>query len=52
MIVFSENEEKIKAQRRQMAYLIIGFLFLNIPGFIYVIFFGDVLGSSTVNGQL
>jgi hypothetical protein len=31
MVVFSENEEKIKTQRRQIVYVLIGFLFLNIP---------------------
>lgn len=46
MIVFSENEDKIKAQRRQMTYVLIAFLFLNIPGVIYIIFFGDVLGTA------
>lgn len=52
MIIFSENEDKIKAQRRQMAYVLIAFLFLNIPGTIYIIFFGDVLWASTVNGSI
>ncbi|GAB0174755.1 MAG: hypothetical protein HHAS10_06340 [Candidatus Altimarinota bacterium] len=52
MIVFSESEDKIKAQKRQLAYVLIAFLFLNIPGTIYIIFFGDVLGSSTVNGSI
>ena len=31
MVVFSENEERIKTQRRQIVYVLIGFLFLNIP---------------------
>lgn len=52
MIIFSENEEKIKSQRRQMSYILIAFLFLNIPGTLYIIFFGDVMGSSTPKDQL
>ncbi len=39
MVVYSENEEKIKSQRKQIVYAIIGFLFLNIPGTIYTAFF-------------
>ena len=46
MIVFSENEDRIKAQRRQMTYVLIAFLFINIPGTVYIIFFGDVMGTS------
>ncbi len=38
MIVFSENEEKIKSQRKQIFYALMGFLFLNIPGLIYIVF--------------
>jgi hypothetical protein len=52
MIIFSENEEKIKSQRRQMSYILIAFLFLNIPGTLYIIFFGDVMGSSTPKDQI
>lgn len=39
MIVFSENEDRIKTQRKQIIYALIGFLFLNIPGVMYQIFF-------------
>jgi hypothetical protein len=38
MIVYSETEDKIKAQRKQITYALIGFLFLNIPGAIYTVF--------------
>lgn len=38
MIVFSENEDRIKSQRRQITYTLIAFLFLNIPGAIYTAF--------------
>ena len=38
MIVFSENEERIKSQRKQITYSLIGFLFLNIPWAILSIF--------------
>jgi hypothetical protein len=46
MIIFSENEDRIKSQRRQLGYVLIGFLFLNIPGLLYIIFFGDEIGRS------
>jgi glucose uptake protein GlcU len=46
MIVFSENEERVKAQRYQFTYALIGFLFLNVPGVVYTVFFGDVAGES------
>ncbi len=39
MIVFSDNEDRIKSQRKQVIYALVGFLFLNIPGAIYQIFF-------------
>lgn len=38
MIVYSENEERIKSQRKQIFYALMGFLFLNIPGVIYTAF--------------
>ncbi|MDD2693937.1 MAG: pilin [Candidatus Gracilibacteria bacterium] len=61
MVVFSENEERIKAQRKQIMLALIGFVFINIPGIIYQIFFStprsvEVIGdtpiswSSTVGG--
>lgn len=31
MVVFSENEDRIKTQKRQIFYSLVGFLFLNIP---------------------
>jgi hypothetical protein len=31
MIVFSETEDRIKTQRKQIIYALVGFLFLNIP---------------------
>ena len=31
MIVNSENEERIKSQKNQITYSLVGFLFLNIP---------------------
>ncbi|MFZ2256318.1 MAG: hypothetical protein WAW30_07345 [Patescibacteria group bacterium] len=31
MVVFSENEERVKTQRKQIVYILIGFLFLNVP---------------------
>lgn len=39
MVIFSENEERIKTQRKQITYALVGFLFLNIPGVMYQVFF-------------
>lgn len=52
MIVFSENEEKIKSQRKQIIYSLMGFLFLNIPGAAYTVFLphdkqGGLLDNTT-----
>ncbi len=38
MVLASDNEENIKKQRKQITYVIIGFLFLNVPNFVYSIF--------------
>jgi hypothetical protein len=38
MIIGSDSEETVKTQRKQITYALIGFLFLNIPGFVYTIF--------------
>lgn len=40
MIVFSENEERVKTQKKQVMLTLLGFMFINIPGIIYQIFFG------------
>jgi hypothetical protein len=47
MVVFSENEEKVKTQRKQITYTLIGFLFLNIPGILY-----QVMSPSSVSGTI
>lgn len=39
MVMGSENEETIKTQRKQLVYVFIAFLFLNIPSFVYDVFF-------------
>lgn len=41
MVVFSESEERIKTQKRQIVYVLIGFLFINIPGLAYQVFIPD-----------
>jgi Type IV secretion system pilin len=41
MIVFSESEERIKTQKKQIIYTLIGFLFINIPWLAYQIFIPD-----------
>ena len=38
MIIWSDSEETIKTQRKQIFYALIGFLFLNIPSLVYTIF--------------
>ena len=55
MVVFSENEERIKTQRKQIYYSLVGFLFLNIPGILYQIFFStpknhELLGDAPASG--
>ncbi len=45
MILGSDNEETVKTQRKQMVYAMIGFIFLNIPGFNYTVFFHESGGS-------
>lgn len=45
MVVFSDSEEKIKAQKKQIVYVLIGFLFLNIPWVLY-----SVIDPSTASG--
>ena len=47
MIIFSENEERVKTQRRQITYALVGFLFLNMPWVVYKIFFGDTFDRPT-----
>lgn len=35
MVVFSDSEEEVKKQKKQILYTLVGFLFLNIPGIVY-----------------
>ncbi len=55
MVVFSDNEERVKTQRKQILYTLIGFLFLNIPWVIYQIMspsnngWSDISSSSWTN---
>lgn len=49
MIVFSETEDRIKTQRKQITYALMGFLFLNLPWLVYTIFFGNLGGSPGLN---
>lgn len=47
MVVFSENEERVKTQRRQIVYVLVWFLFLNIPWVVYQVMSpADAYGSS------
>lgn len=53
MIVYSETEDRIKSQKNQLTYTIVWFLFLNIPGMVYTIFFGsDVAWQVDVSGRV
>lgn len=48
MILWSDSEETLKTQRKQIFYALIGFLFLNIPSLVYTIFMpgsGGTIGS-------
>lgn len=38
MIAYSEDEGKLKQQKQQLLYVIIGFIFLNVPSAIYQLF--------------
>lgn len=38
MIIWSDSEDTIKTQRKQIIYALIGFLFLNIPSLVYSVF--------------
>lgn len=52
MVIMSDSEERVKTQRRQIVYVLIGFLFLNIPGVIYdVMMPGDASSQSIVSGS-
>lgn len=48
MVVFSDNEEKIKTQKNQVIYVLIGFLFLNVPWLLYPLFFSSSTSTTTV----
>lgn len=58
MVIGSDSEETVKTQRKQITYALIGFLFLNIPSFVYTIFFPENVSGwidgtsnwSSVNG--
>lgn len=41
MVIGADSEETVKTQRKQITYALIGFLFLNIPSFVYTIFFPE-----------
>lgn len=45
MILGSDNEETVKTQRKQIYYALVGFVFLNIPSFIYQIFSPETVGG-------
>ncbi len=46
MIVFSDSEDRIKTQKKQITYALLGFLFLNIPGLLYDFFQPGKAGGS------
>ena len=49
MIVFSENEDRIKTQKKQITYALMGFLFLNIPGLMYQVFFSEAKDGKIID---
>lgn len=49
MVISSEEEEVIAKQKKQMLYVVVGFLFLNVPGFIYNSFLGGRSGGGTLS---
>jgi Type IV secretion system pilin len=49
MIVFSETEERVKSQKNQIIYALIGFFFLNIPWLVYTVFFGSLSSTPSVS---
>ncbi len=51
MVVFSESEDRIKTQKHQITYALLGFLFLNLPGILYD-FFEPGKGGWTVDQPL
>jgi hypothetical protein len=51
MIVFSETEDRIKSQKKQIGYALIGFLFLNMPGLVYTIFFWSFGVDPTISSS-
>ncbi len=48
MVMYSDNEEKIKAQKSQFTYTMIGFIFLNVPGILYPLFFSETTSGTTL----
>lgn len=39
MIIWSDSEDVVKTQRKQITYALIAFLFLNIPSMVYTVFY-------------
>lgn len=52
MVAFSENEERVKNQRKQIVYTLVGFLFLNIPGILYQVFFTGSKSGNQIGGEV
>lgn len=46
MVVYSDTEDKIKTQRKQIVYTLLGFIFLNIPGMVWTLFRPDEVKGS------
>jgi glucose uptake protein GlcU len=51
MVTYSENEDRVKSQRNQITYALIGFLFLNIPSTLYTLFFERSTPSTITIGS-
>lgn len=51
MIIYSDDEGKLKQQKQQLLYVIFGFIFLNIPSAIYQLFMRNSTGRTLEEGE-
>lgn len=49
MIIHSDSEDMIAKQKKQILYIIIGFMFLNVPTLIYDVFLGANEGAWNID---
>lgn len=51
MIIYSDDEGKLKQQKQQLLYVIFGFIFLNIPSAIYQLFMRNSNNRTLEEGE-